>query len=609
MSLTQYRRRGVYKEAKSNQARLTVTSAAEAFYQALLVGDFKQSDLETLAKNNATGIKILAEGPDHKPLPGMSDDDGNCTVLSLKASEDCSEIYAYLVTTIGTETERVKITFSVDGESTISGLFTNSCDFNGTINNLNYDEYGYVVGGGKKEDNFIVVRKGANMSDSTCNLWCNVVFTGTDNVDKFQCRLWGSDMVFMSTGIYSSTAGIDHSSDAYKSSWYFLGSSGSSATAVSGVGAGILYANSIVFANRSESGLMNVGDSSVYKMTVDASNSVSAPSLLSGSVALSDTTTIKNQTKKYTGQSFKDQIGEYPDTDTAFAMVSVGGETLSTTCPGTGYTTLTEEQFMSYANTSAGSSKVLGDTNGDGLAEVTKIKLAAPIDIGNYSQGTDITNLFLLDGTKNYTIYLSGSGTYGFYTAMFAVVNPTAGCKQVFVLEPGVNLTIGNENGKTQTGLQGFLSVSRDTNTASASAYSTYLFGAGKLLGEMTQTTPSNSFSNAAFSKYYDSVKQPTIFIFGAGSNNVKFCKYTIFEGYMGLFNPLTAPTAQSKITAYNNPMYLYGRFMANSFGTGDGGTIVGPYCPGPDKGGSKPDVEPYKFGYSVVSVDYYYVD
>ncbi len=42
---------------------------------------------------------------------------------------------------------------------------------------------------------------------------------------------------------------------------------------------------------------------------------------------------------------------------------------------------------------------------------------------------------------------------------------------------------------------------------------------------------------------------------------------------------------------------------------TSDGSHIRFPYCPGPDKGGNPNAVEPYKFGYTVLSVDYYYVD
>ncbi|MBQ1740003.1 MAG: hypothetical protein II108_07180, partial [Clostridiales bacterium] len=49
MLMTRATRDRMYWKAEQSQARLTVTSAAEAFYQALEVGDFKQSALETLA--------------------------------------------------------------------------------------------------------------------------------------------------------------------------------------------------------------------------------------------------------------------------------------------------------------------------------------------------------------------------------------------------------------------------------------------------------------------------------------------------------------------------------------------------------------------------------
>ena len=114
MLMTRATRDRMYWKAEQSQARLTVTSAAEAFYQALEVGDFKESDLKTLAKGQAAGIYMTAKDSSNKYLPGMSMDPKNCTTLSLKAKDSaCSEIYAYLVTTIGDETERVKITFKV----------------------------------------------------------------------------------------------------------------------------------------------------------------------------------------------------------------------------------------------------------------------------------------------------------------------------------------------------------------------------------------------------------------------------------------------------------------------------------------------------------------
>ena len=54
MVMTMATRNRLYWKAEQSQARLTVTSAAEAFYQALEVGDFQEGQLKKLAR--ITGI-------------------------------------------------------------------------------------------------------------------------------------------------------------------------------------------------------------------------------------------------------------------------------------------------------------------------------------------------------------------------------------------------------------------------------------------------------------------------------------------------------------------------------------------------------------------------
>ena len=161
MMLTQATRHRLYSRTKSSQARLTVTSAAEAFYQALEVGDFQEGQLKKLAKAGASGILMTAKDGSGNYLPGMGTSADNCTTLSLKAKDaDCSEIYAYLVTTIDGESEKVKITFKVKKKPKVYGLFGNPVDYNGMASNLNFDDFGYA-NGLNPDDNFLVIRDGA----------------------------------------------------------------------------------------------------------------------------------------------------------------------------------------------------------------------------------------------------------------------------------------------------------------------------------------------------------------------------------------------------------------------------------------------------------------
>ncbi|MBQ4190771.1 MAG: hypothetical protein II641_02925, partial [Clostridiales bacterium] len=77
MLMTRATRDRMYWKAEQSQARLTVTSAAEAFYQALEVGDFKESVLKELALKKASGIYMTAKDASNKYLPGMSMDPTN----------------------------------------------------------------------------------------------------------------------------------------------------------------------------------------------------------------------------------------------------------------------------------------------------------------------------------------------------------------------------------------------------------------------------------------------------------------------------------------------------------------------------------------------------
>ncbi len=606
MVMTQATRNRMYWKAEQSQARLTVTSAAEAFYQALEVGDFQEKQLKKLAKAGASGIFMTAVDSSGNYLPGMSKNSDNCTLLSLKAKDaDCSEIYAYLVTTIGTEQERVKITFKVKATPKVYGLFGNPVDYNGMATNLNFNDFGYT-NGKSVDDNFLVIRNGGSMQDASSKIYSNIVFTG-GNVNKFQVDMkGGADFIFLG----NATAGIE-ASIGTTNGWFFVNTAGNTTGAFSkGFGAEQLGATEpVVFANRTLNYSLNnldgkayytidvSGTSAVWKATLAGSNTLTDP----GSEALQ---AVYDDTAKYVSQDFVDSIGEFPTTSEAFAQITLGDDPLPTSAPST-FTTLTMDQFKNYANTDASGTKILGDNDGDGIVDTPNIKLTpggTGAYIGNFNgdEGGGKSYVFYLDGDTDYVIYLTGSGTtYHFNQATFVVVGPNANHNQVFVLESGVKLEIGNQNGKG-VGC-GFLSVKRDDYSNSAADYGPYLFG-NKVPAEMTTKS-----SGGTYSGYYDSVQKPTIYILGAGSNNVFFCKETILEAYMGLFNPDSS--TQSKVKCYNPPTYVYGRLMFDGFTTDDGGDINMPYCPGPNNGGNKPDVELYKFGYDVVSVDYYYTD
>ena len=612
MVMTQATRNRLYWKAEQSQARLTVTSAAEAFYQALLVGDFQQDQLIGLAKKGAKDIYMTATDSTGKYLPGMSaSDEKNCTKLSLKAKDAaCSEIYAYLVTTIDGETERVKITFKVKDKPKVYGLFNSPVDMNGSASQLNFDDVGYVVDGSNPSDNFFVLRGGAFMNNASCDIYSNMIFAGGTVDQKYDANIYG-DAVFLKNATITST-GADASFD-WGSGCNVYFTSPDTVTNCFNFGDNqiTIGANNLIFANRNcnSFGKNNkINEKTIIALTIGESGSVSqSTSVTAGALAHSGTLTddIKTNAVLYSSKDFNEKvIGSFPTTSEAFAKIKVGDSALDTTAPSD-YKSYTLEQFVSkYGNTAGGQSKVVGDENGDGVVEYPNIKITSGGDVGD-SLNTGTRAVFLLDGSTSYIIYLTGSGNdYNFYQGTFAVFNPKSTVNQVFVLESGVDLTMCCNN--AQSIGAGFLSVSRGDDSLTASAYTTYLFGSeGKaLINEMVSQTSGGKYSN-----YWDSKQKPSIYVLGAGKNNVTMNTGAVFEGYMGLFNPTTT-VGQSNFYLYNNSEYVYGRLMIDGFDSNtDGGSLNMPYCPGPNTSGSKPDIELYEFGYNVVSVDYYYTD
>jgi hypothetical protein len=622
MLMTQATRNRMYWKAEQSQARLTVTSAAEAFYQALEVGDFKEEDLKKLETGQAAGIFMTAKDSSDQYLPGMSMQPDNCTLLSLKAKDaSCSEIYAYLTTTIGEEKESVKITFKMKDKATPYGLFQNPVDYNGTTGTINFDDMGKVMNGSKPKDNFLVVRGGTKTTDSSSNIYSNVIFVGGDVTD-FVANLHG-DVVFLENAQVNAT-GQNQQYGWSGATVYFTGSN--SYKNAFNAGSNMIEfknVNNVIFANRTCNTYTQnnkVAESNIISLKVDTSGGVTQTNeLLPGGNAPTHagtyTTDIKDSAAKYASDDFtKKTIGTFATTGQAFGSVKVNGEALSQTAPDS-YTKMSVSDVKTNygislntattAKTSAGFT-YLGQTDKDDLSSIdTNINITSGGNFGTNNKTTP--TVYFLDGTKDYIIYLSSSSaTYDFSTSYFVVVNPSPDHTQLIVLQSGVKVSISTEQG---SGTKfGFLSISRGDNSGTPDSYLTYL-KEGKLDAEMTA-------SGNHFSTYYDSVQKPAFMVLGAGSNQVNMFKGSVFEGYLGLYNPNSS--TQSYIGIYNGPQVIYGRILLdglipisedgsyNAGGNVDNGQIYMPYCPGPNASGPKPDVELYEFGYKVISVDYY---
>ena len=619
MVMTQATRNRLYWKAEQSQARLTVTSAAEAFYQALEVGDFQEEQLKSLAKKGAKNIYMTATDASGKYLPGMSLADNNCTLLSLKAKDaDCSEIYAYLVTTIDGESERVKVTFKVKKKTKVNGLFGNPVDYNGTVGQLNFEQLGYVIGGGSKSDNFLVVRKGCNDADSSSSIYSDIVFV-SGSVSSLRAELQaGSDVVLLESAKW----GIGDDEPKPKAGTgatpnYFFVSSGSASAALD---KNMQYGNfqttgSIVFVNRDiNKSLSGSGSNPVYSFDLSG-NWTTSTTYNSGSNTLNKPeeavlTSAYNAAYEYAAEDFANQIGTFPTTEEAFKQLKLGDDPLPTEAPDDGFKAMELSDFVTaYGNTDASGGKIVGNTDADPTTiEQQYIKITTGGDIGKSDYSGD-RYVFLFDGSTDYVIYFEGS-EYNLYKCTFAVLNPSVDHNQLIVLEKGTDLCISTKGANGKIGGSGFLSVPRTDKSNAVSNYLTYIYGTN-IAAENASDSNTEMKPTASVSTYYDSDVKPTFYVIGAGDNQVTFGAGSYFEGYMGLFNPKTS-SSTSGITCCKagGNQFVYGRLMFDGWNSGgDAGRLYMPYCPGPNNGNNKPPIELYKFGYDVISVDYYYTE
>lgn len=101
LMLTTATRTRLYTRAEDNQARLTVTSAAESFYQALYMQEITDGQLQKLGGSK---IRLVADG-----VPGMSAADPNNMTWAYITKETDNTIIINFETTIADQTECIQM--------------------------------------------------------------------------------------------------------------------------------------------------------------------------------------------------------------------------------------------------------------------------------------------------------------------------------------------------------------------------------------------------------------------------------------------------------------------------------------------------------------------
>ncbi len=595
MMLTQATRQRAYVEAESSQARLTCTSAAEAFYQALMTQEFTDSSLDTLAKANST-LNIQISGA---TVPGLSSASNNCTTLHLYVPSGYpSLIYADFKTTIGDSVEGCRIVFKHATTPPKTDIFSNQIDIVGDMSHL-FDASSGAGAPAGATDNNVVIRGDyhTNTTGNTTN-YSNYIFTGDSD---------GSDIYFERTENYKGDVVFlkdarmkwNSTSVTFSGNVFFIGDSGQrSFTDTSG--ASRSYATSTsnwVFVNRSVANsesspniIVSMLGGAKSTLVLNASQGWNGSSVTSYNSALSGnssynswktafeaspstlTTDLSSAISTYTSADYNTDENKYPTTSAAFS--SLGLASTHTVTTGQGFANFV--QTYHYAN--------YGDVAPAGTYYFT-----------GQGSSTDLTNagnskkplVVILDGSQDYTFYFAANQTFYMNWIVFAVVNPNDNHRQTFILETGANLLETTANGEDGHYNHGFVSVYRSSATSAATLYNTIMTG--------------NIATDTA--ACYDSKHKPAIFIYGAGSNTIKFHKHGVLEAYVGLFDTNYA-SSTSELIFENQGHYVYGRWQIPDLSNAASQAINLRYCPNPNTKTTDPYIKQVS-SYSVVDFIY----
>ncbi len=224
MMLTQSTRTRLYERTMSSQARLTVTSAAEIFLEALETQEITDDQLDSVIKTYHGSDKIRMEVPG---VPGMSSDPNNCTVLDIYYPDSAHKLVnCDFTTTIGDETESVRIVLNTNNSGPNYGnRFKNQIEVNA---NVLTETMRFYRGVGmwdktnpKPTDNTILLRGYGTDSGGGGYFYSDVVFA------PGQQSHWGSDNNFYGNVVFLKGAQFYSSHDAvkYHGDLYFIGDS------------------------------------------------------------------------------------------------------------------------------------------------------------------------------------------------------------------------------------------------------------------------------------------------------------------------------------------------------------------------------------------------
>ncbi len=613
--MTSGTRERIYDKAEQSQARLTVTSAAEAFYQAVVNQRIPDADLESMC-GSPVERKIVAPG-----IPGLSNDDDNCTTYKCYKGAG-NLIIVEFTTKIGTATDSVKITLQRTPPTPGQPAFTQMVE---TSSDMNPAEMVIGAGGAGRSDNTVLIRGNAEIKggESSTNPISNYIILGTFTPRAgftFQGDLvfWGEnatlDMTNASGGglrannvffinptntFRPGTSAIIPAGNepCYVNNWGFIntGAAFNDKTRSDVLNNASVAPTSITFANASfdadhyaTTGISNpvpTGENAAqtwltgntnYLNTQDATTITNLAQIIEDSVVDSfgdagmtlQGGSIGDRMDNYISNSLVEQINkDYPTASEAEGSIfGLGTYTLGSATP------LSVATLQACLAGTAPTGHVLPNINGAYV-----INAGSMLTISTNNGTTDYIEIDLTDpGAQQCVIFINGSVEFRFVRFLVRTDNPQDWFK--IVLTSGSNCTFIGNGGQGRAGI--YSATGRDYADVDNN---------GGVIGASAASNP-----------------KPHAYIFGYGSNTVTLGGYSVVEAYIGLYG---GENDDSKVTTddftASNAYYL-GRIMASTVTHHNGSPLNIPYCVDPNTNDGEDGLVIINSQYRVIGFEYF---
>ena len=620
MMLTQHTRKRVYEEAESNQARLTVTSVAEAFYRAVQKCEFLDDDVLQLAKGHKT-IRVQASSY-ADTIPGL-ENYGTTSTDSYTTAEfnrthkagagTTDDDYTYYVdfsTHIDGKVENVRaeLSYVTPHTDTDGAPFSTQFDLNADFDQVNLEN----VGEGKEGDldNIFLVRKNANQASSSYSSSATMVYCD-GNVSFKEEILKSTDIVFLQGAKLKVGSGDmckwNKGSSKVKNLFFFgSGSESISDDNTRGNFGDVASGLNFYLCGRTNNTAWTSGNN-VIEINANGKKTDGTPVFSNQE----DQTNFENKVKVYASyntQYKKGGTNPYPTTDTFLRSsrqmnhnaVSSKTAPSNPTWSGKLGSFLTNKCFQKTGGYLTPGTYVIDGDDSDQTDNHPSLKCAK------------FPYVIVLEGGKNYQFWFKGNQDYKLKNVIFIVNDPKPAYPVLFLLENKANIYWPGGSDGVVCG-NGILAVEGRKFTNAQKTFdfideAIYLDNNNQV--KFKYATPKN-FENTSgkYSTRYDSSNEVCAMVIGMGNNHFELDKNVLMEAFIGLFNDSYEKANQSMIRIRNNDNgAYYCRFMTDGYSDKDAGNWDMPATPSSTAlPNPNPPIKKLVTGFSLNSMKYYY--